>query len=46
MKTRIKYLMSVVTVALSALCCHAADSNNVDTVYFYNSWEQMLDIQP
>ena len=46
MKTNLKYLLSMVTVALSAFCGHATGSLPEDTVYFYGSWNQMLDMQP
>lgn len=46
MKTNLKYLLSIIAVALSALCGHAAGSMPEDTVYFYGTWNQMLDMQP
>ena len=45
MKTCSKYLMAIVLVASCALQC-AAESNPIDTVYIYNSWEQMLYREP
>ena len=46
MKTNLKYLLSIITVALSALCGHATGSLPQDTVYFYQTWEQMLNSEP
>ena len=46
MKTNLKYLLSIITVALSALCGHATGSLPEDTVYFYGTWNQMLDMEP
>ena len=45
MKTSLKHLLSLLTVALSAFCCYA-DSEPNDTVFFYKTWEQMLDMKP
>lgn len=45
MKTCLKYLMAIMIVASCAFHC-AADANPIDTVYIYNSWEQMLYREP
>ena len=46
MKTYLKYLLSIITVAMSAFSSHATGSLPDDTVYFYGTWNQMLDMQP
>ena len=45
MKNSLKYLF-VLVIAVCALRGSAADSQPVDTLYFYDSWEQMLEFSP
>lgn len=44
MKNSLKHLLVVLALALSAFSGYAEESN--DTVFFYNTWEQMLDMKP
>ena len=46
MKTSLRYLMAMVVMAMASLHCDAADTEVVDTVYFYGSWEQMMYMEP
>ena len=46
MKTWLKYIMTMVLAASCAFHSVAYDSPKNDTVYLYNSWEQMLFMEP
>ena len=45
MKNILRYLI-LLTVAVCSLQSQAVPSAKLDTVYFYKSWEQMLNLQP
>lgn len=46
MKNCIKYVLALVTVMACSLHCSAVEPAEHDTVYFYDSWEQMLYMEP
>ena len=47
MKTIFRYFLTMLLLAVSAVHCYADDQNEpIDTAYFFNSWEQMLDFEP
>ncbi len=47
MKTTLKYFLTMLLVALGAIHCYADDKKEpIDTAYFFNSWNQMLDFEP
>ena len=46
MKNCLRYIMTLVILAMCSLHSFAADTAQRDTVYFYDSWEQMLYMQP
>jgi len=46
MKSYTKYLLTLLAVVMCSLHSFAVEPAQHDTVYFYNSWEQMLYMQP
>ena len=47
MNTNYKYFLTLILLVLSAIHFDAnAESEPIDTAYFFNSWEQMLDFEP
>ena len=49
MKTCLRYIMTMMTVMLCSLSSVAADTDEAvknDSVYFYYTWEQMLNFEP
>ncbi len=46
MKNCIGYILTLVVLAMCSLHCSAVEIAEHDTVYFYDSWEQMFDLQP
>ena len=46
MKYGLRYLFIIVAMTLFSLHSAADESMPNDTVYFYNSWQQMLDLEP
>ncbi len=46
MKTCLRYLITALVMLTGSLHSLAVENADVDTVYFYNSWEQMIDMRP
>ena len=46
MKNCIKYILILFALLMCTLHCSAVEPAEHDTVYFYDSWEQMFDLQP
>ena len=46
MEKSIFYKLMALVVAMCSLHCGAVEPEDHDTVYFYNTWEQMLYFEP
>ena len=46
MKTCLRYCLAMLALAFSVFCSAAEESEPKDTVYFYSSWDNMLDMVP
>lgn len=46
MKMHLKHILMALTLAVCSLHCAAADSAPKDTIYMYDTWQQMLDMTP
>ena len=46
MKTILKCCLIMLTLAFGAIHCHAEETEPNDTVYFYSTWEQVLNMRP
>ena len=46
MKNFTRNILALVTMVMCSLHCFAVEPAEHDTVYFYDTWEQMFDLQP
>lgn len=46
MKNSLKYLLLVMAIMMCSLCGSAAQPAKNDTLYFYDTWDQMLELSP